>query len=301
MPPELWELHEVLCTVVSKNIKYSMSLKWRYRIVHFIVFGLFTALAVYTFQENLKYLLLAEFVILILIVLSFNLFRALFLPIDQIKLGIDTIKDQDFTVKITETGLVEVDEMIKVYNALIENIRRERRFQKEQHFFLSQLIDNLPLAVFILDFDDKISEYNPSAAQLFQLNESSIGTAVFEVLPFLQSVSLEPTFSIKRYNNNYFRITINNFVHKGFNRKLIMLEEVSREVFAIEKKAYDKVIRMMAHEVKNSVGAVNSILDELRKEVSEEECNLLEISIRRNLALNQFINNFAKVVRIPEA
>lgn len=30
-----------------------------------IVFGLFTALAVYTFQENLKYLLLAEFVILI--------------------------------------------------------------------------------------------------------------------------------------------------------------------------------------------------------------------------------------------
>lgn len=134
-----------------------MSLKWRYRIVHFIVFGLFTALAVYTFQENLKYLLLAEFVILILIVLSFNLFRALFLPIDQIKLGIDTIKDQDFTVKITETGLVEVDEMIKVYNALIENIRRERRFQKEQHFFLSQLIDNLPLAVFILDFDDKIS------------------------------------------------------------------------------------------------------------------------------------------------
>ena len=278
-----------------------MSLKWRYRIVHFIVFGLFTALAVYTFQENLKYLLLAEFVILILIVLSFNLFRALFLPIDQIKLGIDTIKDQDFTVKITETGLVEVDEMIKVYNALIENIRRERRFQKEQHFFLSQLIDNLPLAVFILDFDDKISEYNPSAAQLFQLNESSIGTAVFEVLPFLQSVSLEPTFSIKRYNNNYFRITINNFVHKGFNRKLIMLEEVSREVFAIEKKAYDKVIRMMAHEVKNSVGAVNSILDELRKEVSEEECNLLEISIRRNLALNQFINHFAKVVRIPEA
>lgn len=155
--------------------------------------------------------------------------------------------------------------------------------------------------MFILDFDDKISEYNPSAAQLFQLNESSIGTAVFEVLPFLQSVSLEPTFSIKRYNNNYFRITINNFVHKGFNRKLIMLEEVSREVFAIEKKAYDKVIRMMAHEVKNSVGAVNSILDELRKEVSEEECNLLEISIRRNLALNQFINNFAKVVRIPEA
>lgn len=278
-----------------------MSLKWRYRIFHFFVFGLFTAMAVYAFHENLLYLMMAEIGVLALIVLSFILFRALFLPIDQINLGIDTIKDQDFTVKISETGFAEVDEMIKVYNALIENIRKERRFQKEQHFFLSQLLENLPVAVLILDFDDNISEYNPSAARLFQLNKGNIGTPVFRALPFLESLSIEQTFPIKRYHNNYFRIAINNFVHKGFNRKLIMLEEVSREIFAIEKKAYDKVIRMMAHEVKNSVGAVNSILDELRKEVNDEERNLLEISIRRNHALNQFINNFAKVVRIPEA
>lgn len=60
----------------------------------FIVFGLFTALAVYTFQENLKYLLLAEFVILILIVLSSIYFGLYFFRYDQIKLGIDTIKDK---------------------------------------------------------------------------------------------------------------------------------------------------------------------------------------------------------------
>lgn len=36
---------------------------------------------------------------------------------------------------------------------------------------------------------------------------------------------------------------------------------VISEIIKAEKKAYEKVIRMMAHEINNSVGAVNSILD----------------------------------------
>ncbi|UNY98456.1 ATP-binding protein [Zhouia spongiae] len=278
-----------------------MTLKWRYRLYHLTVFSLFTALVIYTFHDRLLYLMLAELGILFLIVGSFYLFKALFLPIEQINLGIDTIKDQDFTVKISETGLKEVDEMIKVYNALIENIRNERRFQQEQHFFLSQLLENLPVAILILDYDDRISEYNPSASGLFKLTGDDIGKKISDVLPFVTTVEAHDRFPVKRFGNNYYRVILNTFVHKGFYRKVLMLEEVSQEIFSIEKKAYDKVIRMMAHEVKNSVGAVNSILEELKKEQGEEEAGLLDISIRRNKALNQFINNFARVVRIPEA
>ncbi|SFS55641.1 PAS domain-containing protein [Zhouia amylolytica] len=278
-----------------------MTLKWRYRLYHGVVFSMFTALVIYTFHDRLLYLMIAEIMVFVLIVLSFYLFKSLFLPIEQINLGIDTIKDQDFTVKISETGMKEVDEMIKVYNSLIENIRNERRFQKEQHFFLSQLLESLPIGVLILDYDDQIAEYNPAASKFFNLEKTDIGAPISKVLPFVNSTEATTTFPIKRYQNNYYRVIANTFVHKGFHRKIIMLEEVSKEVFAIEKKAYDKVIRMMAHEVKNSVGAVNSILEELKNDLDTEEANLLEISVRRNKALNQFINNFARVVRIPEA
>ena len=40
-----------------------------------------------------------------------------------------------------------------------------------------------------------------------------------------------------------------------------MIEELTAEIFAAEKKAYGKVIRMMAHEVNNTIGPVNSILE----------------------------------------
>ncbi len=39
-----------------------------------------------------------------------------------------------------------------------------------------------------------------------------------------------------------------------------MIEELTAEILAAEKKAYGKVIRMMAHEVNNTIGPVNSIL-----------------------------------------
>jgi signal transduction histidine kinase len=64
---------------------------------------------------------------------------------------------------------------------------------------------------------------------------------------------------------------------------------------------------MMAHEVNNSIGAINSILESVtelyRSENKEEEQEVkeaLNIAIQRNQGLNQFMKNFASVVRLPE-
>ena len=47
-----------------------------------------------------------------------------------------------------------------------------------------------------------------------------------------------------------------------------MIEELTAEILAAEKKAYGKVIRMMAHEVNNTIGPVNSILQSALKKES---------------------------------
>ena len=86
-----------------------------------------------------------------------------------------------------------------------------------------------------------------------------------------------------------------------------MIEELTAEILAAEKKAYGKVIRMMAHEVNNTIGPVNSILQSaLKKEnLWKENENLLlqhamKIAVDRNQNLNIFMRNFADVVRLPE-
>jgi signal transduction histidine kinase len=97
-----------------------------------------------------------------------------------------------------------------------------------------------------------------------------------------------------------------HFIDRGFPHYFITIEELTDEKLQIEKKAYGKVIRMMAHEVNNSIGPINSILDSLRfyqpqllAEQQEDYRNALEVAITRNQQLNRFMRNFADVVRLP--
>ena len=77
------------------------------------------------------------------------------------------------------------------------------------------------------------------------------------------------------------------------------------EVFKAEKKAYEKVIRMIAHEVNNTTAGITSTLDSLENTFREMEncediCEIMRISIERCYSLSKFITNFADVVKIPD-
>ena len=50
------------------------------------------------------------------------------------------------------------------------------------------------------------------------------------------------------------------FVDRGFPRSFFLLEELTEELRQSERAAYEKLIRVMSHEVNNTVGASNSLL-----------------------------------------
>jgi signal transduction histidine kinase len=87
-----------------------------------------------------------------------------------------------------------------------------------------------------------------------------------------------------------------------------MMEELTSEILAAEKNVYGKVIRMMAHEVNNTIGPVNSIMQSALKtealwvdSKSEMVKGALQVALDRNQNLNMFIRNFADLVKLPEA
>ena len=104
-----------------------------------------------------------------------------------------------------------------------------------------------------------------------------------------------------------YKIQKSHFIDRGFPRHFIMIEELTAEILAAEKKAYGKVIRMMAHEVNNTIGPVNSILESalktnaIWKEENKSLQDALQVAVDRNHNLNGFMRNFADVVRLPEA
>ena len=255
----------------------------------------------FVFEKNKLIFLLAEVFILISVVISISLYQQLISPLTYLKQGIFAIKDRDFNVKFLSTGKKEVDELVDVYNRMIDELRTERTRQEEQHFFLEKLIHTSPTGIIILDFDKQVKQINPKA------------TKILSAKPYLLDQQIHQmktgTSKMLRVDGlNTYKIQKSRFIDRGFERIFIMLEEVTAEIFAAEKGVYSKVIRMMAHEVNNTVGPVNSIINTAlsHKKLWENDSetmlkNAMKIAVDRNQNLNIFMRNFADLVKLPDA
>ena len=270
-------------------------------------------LAWFIFIDNKIYFIIAEAFVLISAVVAIQLYRQLVLPLKMLLQGIEAIKDKDFNVKFLSTGKLEVDALIDVYNQMMDELRTERTRQEQQHFFLEKLIHTSPTGIIILDFDDRVQQINPKALQVLGINEKAvigelIGELAHPIFKHIETLKSGETEVVKLDGINSFKLQKSHFIDRGFSRHFIMLEDLTAEILAAEKKVYGKVIRMMAHEVNNTIGPVNSIMQSAMKTDQlwaghdfDPIKDALQIAMDRNQNLNLFMRNFADLVKLPPA
>lgn len=284
------------------NIKFPlMKLKTKYIFFIVCLHLVCLVLSYFVFESHKVIFILSEVLIILSVLISINLYQQLLQPLTYLKQGISAIKDQDFNVKFSPTGKREVDELVDVYNRMIDELRTERTKQQEQHFFLEKMIYTSPTGIIILDYDGKINQINPKAKEILNLSPDLLLTQ-------LHNLKRDSSKIIRVGSLRTYKIQKSRFIDRGFERIFIMMEEVTAEIFEAEKNVYSKVIRMMAHEVNNTVGPVNSIIHSTLTQAAfmknEEDSmlqNALQVAINRNQNLNVFMRNFADLVKLPEA
>jgi two-component system nitrogen regulation sensor histidine kinase NtrY len=264
----------------------------------FIVLHLvFAGLAVVVLMEHQSWLFVAEVSFVVSIVISYRMVNALFVPMELIRTGAELISERDFTSRFVPVGQPEMDRLIEIYNAMIDRLRDERLAAEEQQQLLQKIVEASPSGIVICDFNGAIQQSNPAAQRL--LSEP----AVREALPLLAAgesklVTLAGARKLKIWNAE--------FRDRGFAKTFYLIEEMTEELRLTEKTAYEKLIRMMSHEVNNSVGAVRSLLESVLRyaeQIGPEDradfTNALTIAAARIESLNRFMSGFADVVRLP--
>ncbi len=254
---------------------------------------------------------LIELMVLLSIVFSIVLYRSLVKPVILISGGIDSIKEKDFNSKLLKVGQKDMDQLIEVYNRMIEQLREERILHQEQNLFLEKLIEASPSGIIILNHDSTIISLNPSAEKILNVLSS---TVVFKSIkevsgPFFETIKRmddNSSETVKTSGTEILRLQKSHFIDKGCKHSFILIEELTEEIRKTEKESYEKIIRMMSHEINNSIGAVNSILNSfinfgshLKSGDKIDFENAIQVAIDRNNKLNKFMGNFADVVRIP--
>ncbi len=286
-----------------------MSLRVKYILFIGVLHALLCVLSYHLFDENRVYFLLAELGILLSLYLSYLLYKAMIRPIEYMLGGTDAIKDGDFTIKYLETGSTEMDKLIRVYNLMIDRLREERVNSEEKTQFVHRLIDSSPMGIILTDYDGRISEYNNAASELLDLQDDDIGQKLAEssttILSSLAKLEIGHSEILTSDGVIKYKCQVGQAVHQGFMRRFYLIDNMSVELLRSEKEAYGKVIRMMAHEVNNSMGAINSILDTvsdfaLADEDDKDYRDSLLIAKERNEGLSKFMSNYASILRLPE-
>lgn len=288
-----------------------MKLQTKYILFVVVLHALVLLLSFFIFEENKILFIASEAIVLFSAFLSARLYQQLIRPINLLVSGAEAMKDRDFTTRLLPAGNPEMDQIIGIYNQMMDELRKERTRQEQQHLFLEKLIQTSPTGIIILDYDDYIHQVNPTAMQFLGIvNElstpSSIQVINHPLLDRVKALKSGESAVFTLNGTSTFKIQKSHFIDRGFPRHFIMIEELTAELLAAEKNAYGKVIRMMAHEVNNSIGPVNSILDsalsvrEIWNEPKYKDLqNALQVAIERNQNLNSFMRNFADLVRLP--
>lgn len=232
-------------------------------------------------------------------------------PLDTIANGMDLLREQDFSSRLKSVGQLEADRIVDIFNRMMQQLKEERLRLREQNHFLDLLISVSPMGVVILTFDGKVSMANKAALKFLEVDteEDMLDKGMEDLkTPLAEEMSRLPkdtTETIRLSDSHIYRCSRLSFVDRGFAHPFFLIESLTSEVMKAEKKAYEKVIRMIAHEVNNSVAGITSTLDTVDDALqtmddTDDLREVMKVCVERGYSLSRFITRFADVVKIPE-
>lgn len=280
----------------------------KFKIVFYILFGLLCGLLIFTLimQPELIWVYLAcELTALAMTVM---MYFALVRPVSSILLGMDLIKGQDFGSRLAKVGQLDAEKLIDLFNSMMLSMKNERVYRQEQNYFMEQLINASPLGIITLDLEGRISQANQAAVKMLGFGSYDEMRGLFPedvhspLAATLSQLAEGESRTVRLADTMIYRCSSLSFVDTGLRRRFFLIEILTDEVMEAEKQAYEKVIRIIAHEVNNTVTGASSLLEAVAAvfEASDEElCEALGSCRERIESLSAFITSYANLVRIP--
>src|SRR5574344_1285788 len=287
-----------------------MRLRGWFIILSVLVCMILALLVVQTVVPSKVLFYIIEAIVLLTIIYLFFFYRQVVNPIRAIGNGMELLKEQDFSSRLRHVSQKDADRIVDVFNKMITQLKDERLHVRETNQFLDLLINASPMGVIMLDFDGHITSLNPAAEHFIECPaKSAIGKKLDEMGNSLSdsiaTLSKDTSDTFQLNDSHIYRCSRLSFIDHGYAHPFILIESLTDEVMKAEKKAYEKVIRMIAHEVNNTTAGVTSTLDSVTQALQgfPDTADIQEVMtacIERCYSMSKFITKFADVVKIPE-
>ena len=225
--------------------------------------------------------------------------------------GIGSLRDRDFSVSVTPTGPDEIGDLTAEYNSLGESLRRERLNLYQRELLLDTVVQTTPLALVLTNANDHIVFGNIAARQLFRAGRKIEGIRFGDILeqapqPLRDAVAggVDTLFTVSEGTEaEIFHLSNRPFSLNSQPHRLLLFKQLTREMAAQEVAIWKKVIRVIAHELNNSLAPISSLAHsgrELALQPDTERLTRVFSTIEERAShLATFIDGYARFAKLP--
>jgi two-component system nitrogen regulation sensor histidine kinase NtrY len=225
--------------------------------------------------------------------------------------GVVSLRDHDFSVSVGHDSRDELGELVEAYNSLGDLLRRERMELFQRELLLDTVIQATPLALVLTNAADRVVYSNVAARQLFHGGRRLEGldfTTLLAEQPqplrdalatdgdtlFTAEISGEP---------QVFHLSQRRFLLNAQAHRLMLLKQLTRELAAQEVATWKKVIRVIAHELNNSLAPITSLAHSgslLAHQPDTAQLTRVFATIEERAShLATFIDGYARFAKLP--
>ena len=219
--------------------------------------------------------------------------------------------DNDFSLSIDNPRGDELGRLAEAHNALGETLRRERQNLFQRELLLDTVIATSPMVLLLVDARGRILVANLEARRMLRGGKRLEGLALDAVLADLNE---ELAVAIQRENTGLVRFAVESgeeTYHLSLHRfdlnarphTLIMLKHLTRELNREELDVWKRVIRIISHELNNSLAPIQSLAGSGSKLLAQGRTERLDQVLQtigeRAQHLAGFVAGYAEVAKLP--
>ena len=181
--------------------------------------------------------------------------------------GISSLRDRDFSMSVTRATSDEMGDLVAAYNGLGDRLRVERQSLYQRELMLDTVIQATPLALVLTNDGNAVMYSNTTARQLFAGGRKLEGERFNAHLerapaPLREAIDRggDTLFTLELAGEpQVYHVSQRRFLLNALPHRLLLLKQLTREINSQEVATWKKVIRVIAHELNNSLAPISSL------------------------------------------
>lgn len=229
-----------------------------------------------------------------------------------------SIKQRDFSNNFPYKHKDELNYAFDQINTVLKDLRNEKA---SNYLYLQTVVEHVRVAVICFDESNKVQLLNRAAKDLFQKEHltsvNSLSNISKEIANIIQSTDGSSKELVKVKIGNQFRnlsmlLTTFKLQEKSF--KLVSFQDIKNELEAQEMESWQRLIRVLTHEIKNSVIPISTLSEVILQLLKKEERQFSQLNLEayqdiiggletiesRSKGLAHFVNTYDQLTKMPK-